>query len=110
MFQLQEGKTIKGLPLQRTVPLSKDSRTLCSTDASVSMEVQPVDCTNGKQAADIPNGITAIATHPNNAKLENAYKGGVAILDFGSQFGKVALCFCLDLLLNIMRYEVIMHA
>uniref|UniRef100_A0A0R3S626 GMP synthase (glutamine-hydrolyzing) n=1 Tax=Elaeophora elaphi TaxID=1147741 RepID=A0A0R3S626_9BILA len=84
-----EEKAVKDSPFQRTVPLNKDSRTLCSTDASVSMEVQPVDCTNGKKATDVPNGITAIATHLNNAKLENAYKGGVAILDFGAQFGKV---------------------
>ncbi|EJW81164.1 hypothetical protein WUBG_07927, partial [Wuchereria bancrofti] len=53
------------------------------------MEVQPVDYTNGKKATDIPNGITSSAADLNNTKLENAYKGGVAILDFGAQFGKV---------------------
>ncbi|VIO94121.1 Uncharacterized protein BM_BM7719 [Brugia malayi] len=85
---LKERKTIEESSLQRTVSLNKDSRTLCSTDASVSMKVQPVDYTNGKKATDIPNGITS-AVHLNNTKLENAYKGGVAILDFGAQFGKV---------------------
>uniref|UniRef100_A0AAF5PX76 GMP synthase (glutamine-hydrolyzing) n=1 Tax=Wuchereria bancrofti TaxID=6293 RepID=A0AAF5PX76_WUCBA len=88
-LKLQEGKTVEESSLQRTVSLNKDSRTLCSTDASVSMEVQPVDYTNGKKATDIPNGITSSAADLNNTKLENAYKGGVAILDFGAQFGKV---------------------
>lgn len=87
---MREEKTVEDLSVQRAVPLNEDFRTLCSTNASVSMEVQPVDCTNGKKATDIPNGINAIAPHLNNAKLENAYKGGVAILDFGAQFGKVA--------------------
>uniref|UniRef100_A0A1I7VX56 GMP synthase (glutamine-hydrolyzing) n=1 Tax=Loa loa TaxID=7209 RepID=A0A1I7VX56_LOALO len=87
---LKEGKTSEESPSQHMVPLSKDFLTLCSTDASVSMEVQHFfDCTNGKKATDVPNGCTATATHLNNAKLENAYKGGVAILDFGAQFGKV---------------------
>ncbi|CAG9532749.1 unnamed protein product [Cercopithifilaria johnstoni] len=89
LLKLQEEKALENTPLRRTIPLSKESGTLCSTDASVSMEVQPVDCTNGKKATDIPNGITTAATRLNNAKLENAYKGGVAILDFGAQFGKV---------------------
>ncbi|VDP13198.1 unnamed protein product [Onchocerca flexuosa] len=87
---LIQGKKGEDSPsLQRTIPLINDSRIPCSMNASVSMEVQLVDCTNGKQATDVPNGITANATHLNNTKLENAYKEGVAIVDFGAQFGKV---------------------
>ncbi|KAL3994749.1 GMP synthase (glutamine-hydrolyzing) N-terminal domain [Acanthocheilonema viteae] len=88
-LESQKEKTVEDSPLQRMVPLNKDSRTVCSTDASVSMMVQSVDCTNGKKAKDIPNGMAATAAHLNNAKLENAYKESVAILDFGAQFGKV---------------------
>uniref|UniRef100_A0A8R1XLA8 GMP synthase (glutamine-hydrolyzing) n=1 Tax=Onchocerca volvulus TaxID=6282 RepID=A0A8R1XLA8_ONCVO len=90
MDSLKQGKKGEDSPpLQRTIPLVNDSHIPCSMNASVSMEVQLVDCTNGKQATDVLNGITANATHLNNTKLENAYKEGVAILDFGAQFGKV---------------------
>ncbi|OZC12038.1 GMP synthase family protein [Onchocerca flexuosa] len=90
MDSLKQGKKGEDSPsLQRTIPLINDSRIPCSMNASVSMEVQLVDCTNGKQATDVPNGITANATHLNSTKLENAYKEGVAIVDFGAQFGKV---------------------
>lgn len=93
MFQLQESKTVVH-SLEHMVPVSKDPRYLCS-DASVSMEVQTADCNNGKKAVNISNGITAIS-HLNNAKLESICRGGIAILDFGSQFGKVAgfIYFC----------------
>uniref|UniRef100_A0A915PIU1 GMP synthase (glutamine-hydrolyzing) n=1 Tax=Setaria digitata TaxID=48799 RepID=A0A915PIU1_9BILA len=84
VLEIQRGKAEEESS-QRTVLLSK----VCSTDASVSMEVESVDCTNGKQTTDISNGIAANAIHFNNTKLENAYKGCVAILDFGAQFGKI---------------------
>ncbi|VDK68377.1 unnamed protein product [Litomosoides sigmodontis] len=84
-----EEKEIEDSSLERTVSLNKGSRTFCSANASVSMEVQPTDCTNGKKATDIPNGITPISTHVNSAKVENACKECIAILDFGAQFGKL---------------------
>ncbi|VDN07613.1 unnamed protein product [Thelazia callipaeda] len=63
-----------------------DSYSVCSTNASVSMEIQSVDCTNGNQMADVPTATTFIAVHPHSSKFENER---IALFDFGSQFGKV---------------------
>ncbi|KAM3719348.1 putative GMP synthase [Dirofilaria immitis] len=87
MNSLKEEEKGKEMPFQRMIPLSSNSCIPCSTDASVSTGMQPVNRSNGKEAADVSNGI--FINHLNNAKLENVYKGGVAILDFGAQFGKV---------------------
>ncbi|MCP9261750.1 GMP synthase [Dirofilaria immitis] len=61
------------MPFQRMIPLSSNSCIPCSTDASVSTGMQPVNRSNGKEAADVSNGI--FINHLNNAKLENVYKG-----------------------------------